>query len=309
MDKDVVSHIEAVRARTRVSSHHAAALSLHFLKTRLDELDGEGSELLGYFPIAVVAHLEVFFKHALRDLLDQGGPCLDRIDRLIKGGRIKLDAKVASALSGRRVTIGELVAQSLGYSDLVRVCSYFDDVLGSRFLSGVREEHTRPDGASFDQTMAELADLYETRHRIAHEVRAIGPFTKEQADRWIEAAWTFMYACASVFERALFPGGMPQTQTEMNAIAEAGAAEALANVSTAVSTLVEAAPDFSDSLEGMHSAWLAWVRTTAELTVAVVGADKASLGPTIRFTQIQRMAEAEAERLGRVLETLGHAAV
>lgn len=217
MTKNIIAEIEAARARTRVSHHYVVGFSLGVLKARVGDVSRENSEVLGYFAVSTVAHLEMFFRHALRDVLDIGEPFLSRSDRLLKDGRVSLDSTVAVALSGRRVTIGELIAASLGYSDLVRSAGYLTQVLDFDFLKAVREQYdTAPSNAAgtFDDIMAQLASVYDTRHIIAHEVRPEQPITRDRVLQWIEAAFSFAFAATSVIEPIVFPGGVPKTQAE-----------------------------------------------------------------------------------------------
>lgn len=293
----MVSRIEEARARSKMSDYYAVSFSLLMLKSRLEHIPIRESEALGYFPVSVVAHLEVFFKHALRDLLDTGSPFLARANSLIKEGRIRLDSSVAEALAGRRVTFGELIATSLGYSDLQRTGGYLSQLLDEDFLGMVRAEVERSEGGGrFAEAMASLAQLYEVRHIIAHEVRPEIELTHEVVEEWIEAAYTLLDPAAKIVTGAIFPDGIPSTQAEMNEQASEDAREALEGLASSYGLLSASVPGLEKAIEDSHSRWLEWARDAAKLTRDIL-AESGTAGPTLEALEMEAMARDELARV------------
>ena len=66
-------------------------------------------EFVRYFPIAVVANLEGYFRARLSQLIDSGEPFLS--NALKAYPNIVIDTTLAAAISTKRVTLGELLMQ------------------------------------------------------------------------------------------------------------------------------------------------------------------------------------------------------
>lgn len=300
MRRDLVGEIEAARERSRISDHYAVTFSLGVLAGRLRSLSDPSEETLGYLTIAAVANLEVFFRHALRDLLDRGGAFLDRADPVIKSAQVKLDSTVAAALHGEKVTFGELVSTSLRASSVPGASIHLSTILGTDFLDSVRTEHASKSDTDFDGLMKDLADLYETRHIIAHEARPQISLSSEGVGRWLEAAFAFAYAGADVITKQLYPD-FPQTQADLTRLAQTAAAEAVAYAESNVHTLSEQTPALRTELLRVHAEWKTWAESAARLQARITS-EGGSAEPMIHANALHELAESYAEFIGEILE-------
>jgi hypothetical protein len=306
MSRDLIGEIEAVRTRSKISNHYIVAFSLGVLKSRVKDVSTQDSEVLGYFPVATVAHLDTFFKHALRDLLDFGEPFLGRCNQLLKDGRVTLDSSVAVALSGRRVTFGELIAASLRYSDLLRSAGYFSQLLNTDFLGAVRKQYdSSPAEAAgdFDGAMAALASLYKTRHIIAHEVRPALTLTRQEVLQWIESAFSFLRAAGAVIEPSLFPGGLPKTQAEVNERAAKAAQIELEALEGAYSRLGEVSTTHKNALQEVLAGWRTFALKASDLAAEML-AGGGTMAQSLRSGEFERLAASERERVEALASAL-----
>lgn len=305
MKNDLVARVESIRDRTQVSDHYSALFSLAILRNRLDRVETSNADVLGYFPVATVAHLEVFFKHALRDLLDEGDPFINRADDLLRRGKIKLDSSLAAAIAGRRVTFGELIAESLGYSNLNTVSGYFTALLGSDFLAAVREAHGRDDSTltpDFGQMMAMVQELYEARHIIAHEVRPRLQLSQKTVTNWITASTELLHASATVIRDAMYPEGLP-TQAQMTESSTMAAETTVDVVKDLYGKLAERFPAEGRSITSLGREWESWARAMAAL-VGDILASGGTLEPQLRAEELVTIAEEEEWRLNELLRRL-----
>jgi hypothetical protein len=306
MPRDLIAEIEAIRARTQVTDHYIVAFSLKTLEAQVSEVSRDDSAVLGYFAVATVAHLQVFFRHALRDILDLGEPFLGRCDRLIKDGRFTFDSAVAVALSGRRVTIGELIAAGLSYNDLVRSTGYLGQILEVDFLHAVRKAYEAApssEGQTFDNIMAVLQSLYEARHIIAHEVRPELTLNRQRILEWIEAAFSFVFTAAHVIEPVVFPGGIPKTQADATRRASEAAGKEIAMLEGALLKLSQLSPEYRTELQAQLADWLAWARKASLLTSEIQAAG-GTVAPMLSNMELQGLAKGERERLEALARTL-----
>ena len=98
-NRNLIQEILDIRSRLRYGS------AFHEFATRLILLDGAfekrktvDAEFLNYFPVALVACCEGFFRLAVKELVDSGAPFLDNAAKL--GQSIKFDFESITAFQG-----------------------------------------------------------------------------------------------------------------------------------------------------------------------------------------------------------------
>lgn len=176
--RDLISEIEEIRGRTGSSDFDNGITKLLFLSTHVQKLTQETEEQL-YFPIACVAALEAYFRWEIRKLIDSGNA------RFIENLRVdelqpKIDHDLILAISGKRITIGELISHSVKFHNLDGINGIMSQLLRADFLDLVKNardpEERRKQGEnappmlhSVGDTLANIKRTFYLRHIICHE--------------------------------------------------------------------------------------------------------------------------------------------
>ena len=105
--RNIIQEIAAVRARRgRGPSWAELSSRLQQLERAFHTLERGNDELNRYFPVALIACMEGFFRMALKELIDVGEPFLSRAEALALG--TKIDFAIIRAVHGKSITVGEL---------------------------------------------------------------------------------------------------------------------------------------------------------------------------------------------------------
>lgn len=147
-----------------------------------------------------------------------------------------------------RVSIGEVIAQSVGWHDFGEVNSRLSAILTRDFFAMIRvaedrwaiEIHgamKRPTIASLETVLADLTDAMAVRHRLCHESHSYERLSKEDAERYMEAGSLLLSATNSVISETLSPNA-PLTQTDMNIAASQSALAVLETLDKEVAALM-----------------------------------------------------------------------
>jgi hypothetical protein len=223
-----------------------------FAPLRLRSLESElkgslSEELLKYFPIAVVACIESYFRAALRELIDAGAPFADRIEAL-KVPNLKFDAALVNAIAGKTITLGELIAHTIPINNLNSLDVSLSILTGEEFLRKLEtvrdkfkvEVEGAPDEPMLknpNQVFADVARSFELRHIFAHEgdtVKAVPAEIKQ----CFESANSFLEASAQYITSLLRPN-LPLTQTALTIAASEELSRAREKVSHATKHLTQ----------------------------------------------------------------------
>jgi hypothetical protein len=182
--RDYIAEIEDIRQRTGPSAWDNGITKLLFLSMQAAKLEAQ-SEELGYFPVALIAAIEVYFRWEIKSLLDSGD--LRYINNLkLDDLPLKLSHDVLLAVHGKRVTIGELVAHSVRLSNLEAISKTMGELLGTDFLvlakSARDPELRRSQGEnaptillSPGSTFGQVQRTFDLRHIICHEAHLRSP--------------------------------------------------------------------------------------------------------------------------------------
>jgi uncharacterized protein YecT (DUF1311 family) len=200
------------------------------LSFRLTEIEGAfarydttNEELLRYFPVALIACVEAYFRMVVRQLVDDGEPYLANAERL---SAVKLDFDALRAIHGKSVTVGELIAHAFPLSRLDHVGSAMSSLLGIDFLRELRTVADRweheivgkpkvPILADPDLVYSKVSRAFELRHIICHEIASAYPVTIEDVSQCVEGTVLFLRASDELISEHRHPGS-PLTQTDMN---------------------------------------------------------------------------------------------
>ena len=147
-----------------------------------------------------------------RRLIDSGdGRFLNniRLDDL----PIRLTHDVAVALIGRRLTVGELVAHTVGFSNFEQVAGFMTKLLGTDF---VRLVETTRDADHQDvpvlkdpvQVIADVKRALELRHIICHEGQKMHSIPNSEVKQLSHSCYRFARGCQYAVTRFLNPSGL-----------------------------------------------------------------------------------------------------
>lgn len=210
--RDVLAEIEEVRGRmTAVDDFDSGILKLMAIWTSTEELkdDDQEYELHSYFVVASIAAIETYFRWQIRTVIDAGG------DQFLKNIRlddlsIKLTHDLAVALIGKRITVGELVAHSVGFSSFEQVAGFMTRLLATdfvRLVEGIREPDHDEKPALEDpaQVIADVKRALELRHIICHEGQSSHSIPNSEIKRLSRSCYMFARGCHYAVARFLNP--------------------------------------------------------------------------------------------------------
>lgn len=220
-------------------------LRLFALEQAFKVHDKAQSELTRYFPVALIACVEGYFRMAIKDLIDVGDPFLTNAEK--PASSLKLDFSVLRAVHGKTVTVGELVAHGVALSRLEHIESALTSLLGGGFLQSlrattdrwaheVRGEPSKPILSNPDEVFAGVARTFELRHIICHEIASAYEIEADEVTRCLESCVAFLRAADEFISETLHPGA-PLTQTDMNIAAGNSLSEMQKGLTEAVATI------------------------------------------------------------------------
>lgn len=219
--RDILAEIadKKVRSEGRYLRGYSELLDLYYEFSRDSGATPARTAL--YVP-GVVACLEVQTREAVKELVDAGQPFLDRAESFKD---LRFDFGLTKALSRQVVTFGDLVAHLLPVSQIDNIVSHFDTLLARSFKKALEElkSHVDPDEdmildggpwepmntgdlmvPDVDHMFSQIADLFRTRHVIAHEAIFLGS-AREIVTSWFEEAMRFSEALLELVNQELRP--------------------------------------------------------------------------------------------------------
>lgn len=280
--RDLEGEIASIRARRH------SGLAMSELRSRLRQIefafqnaDESNAELLRYFPVALVACAEAYFRMAIKDLVDSGEPYLSRAENAVPG--LRVDFAVLRSIHGRRFTVGELVAHGAKLSRLEHIGAAMSALLGEDFLQKVRLSTNRTDNVLRGEALAPIlnnadadfrsvARAFELRHIICHEIASRYKIDVDEIAVCVEAFVRFLKAADECVESVLSPNA-PLTMSEVNMAAHASLEASKTRLNGLVSELCQLvgsdrAAEFADSEVQWHLYADRWARYVADSVVS-----------------------------------------
>lgn len=223
--RDIIQEIANVRQRRQFGSAMAELpLRLFALENAFKKHDKFERELVRYFPVALIACVEGYFRVAIKDLIDAGEPYLSNAEKLASS--IKLDFSILRAVHGKAITVGELVAHSVPISRLDHIEGALSSLVGKSFLLALRtttdrwaheiggEENT-PILSKPDEVFANVVRTFELRHIICHEIASAYEIDSNEVARCFESCVAFLRVADEFISETIHPGA-PLSQAEMS---------------------------------------------------------------------------------------------
>lgn len=223
--RDIIREIADVRQRRRFGSAMSdLPVRLFALEQVFEEYDKSQSELTRYFPVALIACVEGYFRMAIKDLVDSGDPYLSNAGK--PASSLKIDFSILRAVHGKAITVGELVAHGIPLSRLDYIDVALTNLIGKGFLEALRTttdrwahevkgEEASPILMNPDRVFSDVARTFELRHIICHEIASAYEIEADEVARCFQSCVAFLRTADEFISETLHPGA-PMTQTDMN---------------------------------------------------------------------------------------------
>jgi hypothetical protein len=316
--RDVLAEIEEIRGRmTAVDDLDSGILKLLTIVMSTEKLNDEDQEeeLHAYFVVASIAAIETYFRWQVRSLIDSdNGRFLNniRLDDL----PIRLTHDVAFALIGKRLTVGELVAHTVGFSNFEQVAGFMTKLLATDFIRLVettREADHQDVPVLNDpaQVIADVKRALELRHIICHEGQKIHSIPNSEVKQLSYSCYIFVRGCQYAVARFINPAG--PTTREGAYKAASMKADALRSSLKALEETIAKDLHFKmaqDSFRAMEEAWDAYVGREGTFFASVqMNGNQGELDAVrtrVRLTE-RRIEELQQwlDRIGRARGSLG----
>lgn len=199
-------------------------IRLLFIEHAYKERNPENKELLRYFPIAIVACMEAYFRLAIKKLIDSGEPYLTNSQAIMPKANIGFD--VLKALHGQSITIGDIISHSISINNLAQLDSNISRLLGIEFLKKlsliqsrwaveVLKQPKQPILLDAQNTFRHVAKTFELRHIFCHEIASNHEFEIPEIEKCFDNSVLFLKAADELISETLHPNA-PLTQADMN---------------------------------------------------------------------------------------------
>lgn len=221
--KKSVENIIAVK--TRMANYYSFEISskrFSQLETAFKNVDD--NELLKYLPIAIVAIIEAYYKTLIKEIVDSGLPYSQNAIEKLLDNNFKKDELIS--VYHKIITLGDLISHSLSINgfdsinnimsnllncDFKEEISKISDLTESKF-SGKKQE---PIIRNINETLDQLAKIYEIRHELCHEPGFNVPIDKVELINAFSNIKSLAKATEELVNFKIHPN-RPITQFEIN---------------------------------------------------------------------------------------------
>jgi hypothetical protein len=139
--RNYVEEILSIRLRNELNPRWGGALiRLEALEHDFERVPDFPSELVRYFPVAIVATMEAYFRSAIKELIDFGPPFSDNAARF---DNAKPDLKTVLSVQGKVVTVGDLIGHLLPFKSVEDIDCNITTIIGQSFLERLKTTQDR----------------------------------------------------------------------------------------------------------------------------------------------------------------------
>ncbi len=164
---------------------HILVLFDTYEKQKFDLLHKRESthELYKYIPVALVAIVQNYFQALIAKLINFEGNEAYRTNA--KNLNVSLNLAEALAIGGRTITVGEFVAHNISINRIEDAYRAMSTLVGFDFRKRIAEVVKRDGPPLSDRHYVTLANMFEKRHIICHEVPRSIEITNHEAFEFI----------------------------------------------------------------------------------------------------------------------------
>lgn len=302
MARDYVAEIEALKERGAqhysVAPYEVAALGRAWqspVETHIRKGD--------LFIIRLVTMLEVATRAWIATLIDHGDPFLSNAEELFKRSGFKIDFKTAQAITGKRISLGDLIAHTISTNGIGDIDKSMTDILGADLkpalatatdpimkLIGGGEEVLVPDPSI---TYGVIQRLFECRHVLVHEMPAKPPYEDSEVENYISHVLGFTKAVDVIVGQAM--GHTALTQSEMNEEAAESAQVTDERMRAVLDALDPRSED--EELQAAQTAWEEYRRAHADYVSGINQPLPGSIAPLLYSGAYEQVTQQRIELL------------
>jgi len=315
--RDYLGEIREIKERNQWGrASLEMSIRLDSIRDAFDKQPELSLELLRYFPVALVALIEGYFRARIKELLDYDNKYLTNLAS--DGGfQLKLDLSVARAIEGRAITVGDFVAHLLPINDLSTLAGHMSRLTGADFLTSISGVHNRYDVEVRKQpatpiisdahaTFANVQGTFETRHIICHELASALKLGRSQVEAYVRDCSAFLRAANEYLGNLQFPNA-PLTQADMNEAATRGLDAAKQRLSGVVLLIAEELQkrNVSERLaefNKLQGSWEEYAKASAEYATQPFAGG--TISPLVYANKLEEVTLERAEDLEGYLQSL-----
>lgn len=173
---------------------------------------GHHAELLKYYPIAVVAAMQGYFRARLADVIDTGEPYLT--NAITFNPQIKVDGSMAGAIAAGKLTFGQILMHSVSLNSFEEIVSVLTAISGQKdVLKQISAVAYRPIGADRPRPLMSkpqkawrhLGQVFEKRHILSHEIASDLQLSESEIRELLITSQEFMRASAEWIAQLIDP--------------------------------------------------------------------------------------------------------
>jgi hypothetical protein len=212
--RDKVAEIESLKRRRPPGSGWEPSWWIENLSEEWNGGQGPLGSASDFIVIRLVTILEVATRGWISRLIDHGEPFVGNAASLVQANGLKFDYAITRAVHGDRVTLGELVAHSISTNRLPEIERALSAVFGAdifraiettidRWKHEIEGEPANPIISDLRAMRAALANLFDIRHIIVHEIPNKSPYIIQDIEIFLRSAREFVDAIDQEIETKL----------------------------------------------------------------------------------------------------------
>lgn len=221
----IIEQIVSTRSRLRFERSETELFArLNEIKSSYKRMDPTVPEFLRYYPTALIACVESYFRLAIKELIDSGEPYLGNSRQLLR--REGYDFDILIGLHGEKITIGDVISHHPSISNIGHVIALMNRVTDTDFRKAIIEVHDRwnmeieknpkePIIFDIDETLGYVERTFGLRHVLCHETATAVQIEVEEIEKCIYHTSNFLKASSELISQMLFPDA-PLTHADMN---------------------------------------------------------------------------------------------
>lgn len=301
MKRNYIDEINQVKSRNGVSGPLLFRFRLFDLKKQFDYLLSNNNtnvnkfELSKYFPIALVASGEFFFRSMTQLLIDKGDPYSKNAGKFNQTQNIKFDFEIVNAIHGKLVSIGEIISHMLSFNNLNDINSNLSIILGKDLISELKifnkktkiiEEYNQAVESfqvNHNVILTDIKRLYELRHIFCHEFGNPEITNIDEIYKVFCNSIIFFVICEWYLQNELYPNS-PETTAEMINKANVLFEKSQNELNDVIKTIKENSnPDENAKLENFIRKWEQYRDDSSEYQSSLY--DFGTMQPLIYMTE------------------------
>lgn len=308
--RDVVAEILEVKTRKIGANSETLKFRFEEINKAYGSLSGSmqpGStaifEMQKYFPIAVVATLEGYFRSLFAELIDAGSPYIENAAKFGEKKDIKFDFTIVKSISGKQISLGEFIAHSLPLSSIRDIDFSMSTILGREFLKQLGEAKTTKISHPLSVSLIPILDnsnniyrlvsrAFELRHIYCHEIASFESLANNEIEDLLTAAKAFVYGTAQyIADLNYVEYDVGMTQADMNEQSEGSKNDKLLALNEVFSKLKSLIPEDQHSrLNDWQIKWEQAAKDYSQEYAEFLGGG-GTIWPVLYNTELERQIE------------------